>query len=123
VAAANQRLVDHYFESNYRAAAHIHDQKSKTLQPGVDAAFTATIAFHLEADISDEQRWDDFVDARTEWYRDLRTVNPRRFEAVIRTVGKRIQNKEGDATERVRHGLAIREPLIANGDASSIVPE
>lgn len=120
VSAANQRLVDRYFADNVAATAHIHDRETKTLEPGIDAGFAAPITFFLDATDPGPETWDAFLSARSAWYRTDGRINERRFEAIARTVGDRVQASDGPVHAALRDGLSIREPLIARGDRSVI---
>jgi hypothetical protein len=119
LASYNQQLVDEYFTEHASAANHIHDHQTKTLLPGIDAAFSAIFGFAIDADVTDVELREAYLDAWIEYY-ESGDVNVRRFEIVVRTLCKRIDEVDGPGIERMRHALAIQEPLIRDGDLSAV---
>jgi hypothetical protein len=119
LASYNQQLVDEYFEENVSAANHIHDHETKTLLPGIDAAFSAIFGYAIDADVTDAEARDAYLEAWMEYY-ESGGVNVRRFEVVTSTLCQRIDEADGPGIERMRHALAIQEPLIRRGDLSAV---
>jgi ribosomal protein S17E len=122
IAAYNQRLVDRHFETNVAATTHVHDRESKSLLPGIDAGFTQTYVFYIDADLLDAERRRSYVEARAAWYRDTGAANPRRYAAVARTIGARADAADGDVHAAMGAGLEIQDPLVAEGDRSVLDP-
>lgn len=118
--ASNQRLAHQHFERDPIASKHVHDQSSETLEPGIDAGFVAPVGFFLDTTDPDRETWESFLTARRDWYRETGSVNARRFEAVARTVGDQVLEDAAPPHEALDEGLAIREPLIVEGDRSVI---
>jgi len=119
LASYNQQLVDAYFLENASAANHIHDHESKTLLPGIDAAFSAVFGYAIDADVTDVEARQAYLDAWIQYYESA-DVNVRRFEVVTGALCERIDAIEGSGVERMRHALAVQEPLIHRGDLSAV---
>jgi hypothetical protein len=119
LASYNQQLVDAYFAENAAAANHIHDHDTKTLLPGIDAGFSAIFGYAIDADVTDVEARTAYLEAWIEEY-ESGALNVRRFEIVTETLCQRIDEVEGSGIERMRHALAIQEPLIRRGDLSAV---
>jgi hypothetical protein len=119
LASYNQQLVEEYFAENVSAANHIHDHETKTLLPGIDAGFSAIFGYAIDGDVTDVEARDAYLEAWMEYY-ESGDVNVRRFEIVTETLCQRIDDVEGSGVEKLRHALAIQEPLIRRGDLSAV---
>lgn len=88
--------------------------------PAVEYGFTTLWDVYLEGDITDRSLREDVIDAWTTWYDRYADIQTAVYEAVAYTLSDRISEAGGTPRERICYAFEIQEPLVRDGDVSTI---